>query len=1095
MSLIPPSLQWLPIESIDHAGDKACLCIAVSSALRCYVTEGGMVTHNSDTATAVDGLPERPRAFVDAMLSGMEVEEAARVAGLPVERIGDISRNIGRALANVWGPEGFSEGDALRVLAQRAGEVGATVSGERYEGGSAPEAPAAGTGPVPLPARSLATAQRSPTTAQPLQTSAAAGAAFYNHADRWLHEKLGSIAESAGLPELLTKFGEVTSRHVPFFREAVRVLKEQAVPNAFIVPEALALLKEMQVKAAFGREMALDVHRALDGKAKFTDLPVPADLARNPAFKKRLYLAMIGEVPMETLPPQHQQLATRLRAMLSEAGTEAVRQGRMSPDTLALLKEHYVPHYYEDDLKHDSIFRKAARLLGLQDILAQRTTAWHIIDSETKDPRSPNEKALIPWDDKGKRWRFKSQEHRDAFYTEFIKDATLGELKGRGDRLRSITREQLDRLETVEPETRGKIKEIQTQLRRRYEKRAPLTVEQQEQAGLIFDPIYSTVRYLAEMHRNNAVAGFFNAVAANPDWVTDTDTVGFRKLPDARSYGALAGRYVLDPIANQVEALAGDESPLMEIYDDLVRLWASGKTVWNPGTHVRNVLGNVPFSQLSGTNILNPTNWTYYRDAVKAIRNGGDSLKEMYEQGVLGGDFGSTELKAALRELLPDSSLMDDASETPTRLIARITKALFDKSTSKAGRGFQHTSAFVHAAYQFSDDAFKAAGFLKARAMGMDPKAAAAHVRTWYPYYDNIGSSSGIKFARRLFPFVSFFREAVRIFSHAVRERPLSLAGTMVLPYVFTQIALAALGLGDDDEKEVLKDMRGKLKFSGMTGDFPAFAMLLPFRMQGKLAQFDLSNVMPFAGFLGRPLETGQSDDWISYVARQLLTSGPAGNLLVGIGTNAEPFSGRNIVEDDMTGPEKAMARAKYVWSTLAPPLAGTSLMMMANATERSTNKTLEKRSLGQAVLRGLLGLDVRNASPDLYRLAEDFRKEHGLAADQAWSGGSTAQQRLRRELFSELVQDEPDLPAIARVLLSLEESGVPVKGQDDINKLLFYRNPIMVIDGKENQQKFRASLTGESRVVLEDALSEFARVRREAPRVIAEARRLMPRG
>jgi hypothetical protein len=1062
MPLLPDSLKWLPVSAITPAGDKPCLCLAVSSPLRCYVTESGIVTHNTDTATVLDTLPDKPRAFLDAMLSGSDVTEAALAAQLPADRTLAISRTIGRFLANAWNPENYSEQDALRTLAQRAQEV-----------------------------PPLSSARVSPSPSLPLSASSEApGSWAYNHADRWLTSKLGDLSRTIGLPEALTKLADTTSRHLPFFREALRMVREQATPNAFIMPEAMALLREMQIKAAFGREMALDVHRSLDGKAKFTDLAIPADLAQHPHAKKRLYLAMTGEIPLDSLPDHHKALATRLRAMLMDAGTEAVRQGRMSVDTLTLLQESYLPHYYEEDLKHDSIFRKAARLFGLHDILAQRTTAWHIIDTETNDPRVAGEKALVSWDAKGSRWRFKSQDHRDAFYTDFIKDRTLDELKGRGDKLRNITRDQLDKLETVDPETRGKIKEIQTQMRRRYEKRAPLSVEEQEKAGLIFDPIYSTVRYLAEMHRNNAVAGFFNAVAANPDWVTDTETIGFRQMPDTRAFGALAGKYVVDPIANQVEAIAGDESPIMELYDDLVRLWASGKTVWNPGTHVRNLLGNIPFSQLSGTNALNPTNWSYYRQALTALRDGGDTLRELYQHGVLGGDYGSQELKSALRELLPDASLM--AEEQPTRLIGRITKHLFDKSTSKAGRGLQQTSAFLHAAYQFSDDVFKAAAYQKARAMGQSPEEAAAHVRKWYPYYDHIGSSSGIKFARRLFPFVSFFRESLRIFAHAVQERPLSLAGTMIMPYVLTQIALAMLGLDDEDREEVLKDMRGKLKFQGITGDFPAFSLLLPFRMNGKLAQFDLSNVLPFAGFLGRPLETGQKDDFISYIARQLLTSGPAGNILVGIGTNAEPFSGRNIVEEDMSPAEKAMQRAKYVWATLAPPLAGTSTMMLANTTQRSTNKTLEKRSLAQAALRGLLGLDVRNASPDLYRLAEDFRKAHGLPLDQVWSGGSTAQQRLRRELFSELAQDTPDVPAIAQILKTLEGTGAPVKDQQDIQKLLFYRNPIMLIDGKENQQRFRNSLTGESRAVLEDALAEFARIQRTSPAVIAAARRQM---
>ena len=354
---------------------------------------------------------------------------------------------------------------------------------------------------------------------------------------------------------------------------------------------------------------------------------------------------------------------------------------------------------------------------------------------------------------------------------------------------------------------------------------------------------------------------------------------------------------------------------------------------------------------------------------------------------------------------------------------------------------------------------------------------------------------------RRIHPFLSFAIESARILKNAVKERPLSLAGSMLTPYLLTQMAMNLLGLRDDDKDNVLKDMRGKLIFKGMTGDWPAFAMLLPFRSEGKLAQFDLANVNPFATILGRPLETGKEEDFVQYVARRLLTASPVGNLLTAFGTNQNPFSGRHITEADMTPAERALARAKYAWNLMAPPLAmGTGFQQVATSFERSTNKTLEKRSTGQAFLRAVMGLDVRNASPDLYRLAEDFRSAHGMQTDDTWSGGTTAQQRARQQLFGQLAQDTPDPERVAGILTFLKQSGKPVETQQDINRLLFYRNPIMLIGanqragttGAENQARFRASLTGESRKVLEDALAEFRKIQARTPRVIGEARRLM---
>jgi hypothetical protein len=54
---------------------------------------------------------------------------------------------------------------------------------------------------------------------------------------------------------------------------------------------------------------------------------------------------------------------------------------------------------------------------------------------------------------------------------------------------------------------------------------------------------------------------------------------------------------------------------------------------------------------LAGNSVYNPVNHRYYRDAIRIMRDGGDRLKELYEHGVLGADFGSQELRTALREL------------------------------------------------------------------------------------------------------------------------------------------------------------------------------------------------------------------------------------------------------------------------------------------------------------------------------------------------------------------------------------------------------------------------------------------------------------
>ncbi|MFZ4765521.1 MAG: JAB domain-containing protein, partial [Roseimicrobium sp.] len=267
-----------------------------------------------------------------------------------------------------------------------------------------------------------------------------------------------------------------------FFGQAVAMLKKQVAPLSAIGPEALALYREMQTKSAFGKELSMDVFRALDGKGKFTDLAYPPGFANNTAAKKDLYLAMTGGKPMTDLSTELQTLAGQLRALLVKAGQEAVSAGRMSTDTFQNLTGTYLPHYYAQDGEQEAVWTKAARVLGIKDVLAQRTTAWHLVDTETADAKTGkkgDEGALVTWDNNGSQWRFRSGEHLLAFYNDFIKDKVWDRLRGRRDKeLQGLTRASLDSPESLTAYQRGIVREMTLAARARYKRKAPLIIEE-----------------------------------------------------------------------------------------------------------------------------------------------------------------------------------------------------------------------------------------------------------------------------------------------------------------------------------------------------------------------------------------------------------------------------------------------------------------------------------------------------------------------------------------------------------------------------------------------------------------------------------------
>jgi hypothetical protein len=851
-------------------------------------------------------------------------------------------------------------------------------------------------------------------------------------------------------------------------------------------------MNEMAIKQAFAQQTAMDVVRSLGGKARFSDLAWPAQYANDKGIRKRLFLAMQGKVAMSTLPPEIQAIGTALRQRLRTTALDAVRQGRMHPDTFTDMEDTYMPLYYYDSelAAGGNIF---ARLkLGLGDIMAQRSTMWRIEDMQTKDPFTGEDGALITWDDKGKKVRFRSEQHRDAFFGDFLRERTAAEIKRRGkakgfsdatrDQISRLTAADLNRPDKLTDELRGYAKRVEQEMRTRYRKGDPLTDEQQEKAGLIYDPVYAIAKHIASMEHDNAIAEFFNALEKLPGYIGGEGAAGYVTLPDNRKLGRLAGRSVRADVAEEITALVNAPSDLARFYDGMLALWKTGKTVYNPGTHVRNVLGNLLFAQMAGSNPL--THPRLYREGFRIVTKGGPILEELYKEGVLGGDFLSAELRQDLAEMLPEM-VTEPTDDVWLKISATVDRIAHRSGAVAAKR-------LIEGAYQMEDELFKVASYLRAKESGMTPAEAAAHTRKWFPYYDHIGTSSAIRALRRgPMPFFSFQREAIRILGNAARERPASLAVALAAPAILSSLTAGLiLGLDDEDFEEIKKTaLRGKGRW--FARETPLFSILLPNRSkEGRLQQFDLTNVMPFASLLGTRMEIDNGTPVWQQWALEMITGSPITGLPFETAFNTDTFRNKPIWEANMTDGEKRRAWGAYVWAQLVPPLApgGTNWNMAAQAGTRQSNRSLERRNAAQSWIRAVVGIDVRNASPNLYAMAEQFREDRGLEQPDFAGYGTTPQSRARSRIFAELVQDTPDMEALAKDLAYLKREGKPIATEQDLNRLLFYRNPIMVIDGKDEQRQFRNTLSPEARAVLSEAETEFARIQRTAGPILRRA-------
>lgn len=912
----------------------------------------------------------------------------------------------------------------------------------------------------------------------------------------------------------------------------IKGLIDQTVPTALVPREWLALKYDMDRKAAFGTEQSNDLIRALSQKDKprVSDIAYPPQFIADPKYRVQLFDAMEGRIAMSSLPPEMQQLGTKLRAMLRETGLELVRQGLMHPDTFEELQENgWMPRYTEDDAKAQGGSFLTAFKLGIQDIRQQRSTAFHIVDTSRRDRTGQH--PTVNRTEKGGRnaWRFRDAASRDAFYSDFIRQQALEMLKGThgntkeiqsmmatldGQQRREVraqiqmlTRADMDTPAKLSQALGGMVKQAIEHQKSKYKKENPF-----DPRNLIKDPVYAIARYVLAQTHNAATMELLKATAANPDWSSPVALQGFTAIPDTSRFGPLAGKYIREDIARQVLDLVTVPNAALKFYDSTMRVWKAGKLVWNPASHCRDAIGNSMFSYLAGNTIWNRANWPHYQNALKLLRGetlpNGLTYADLIKHGVLGGDAYSSLVKDRLKGLLPDARTVEDFNPG---LIQRSFMGLAEKARAAHNK--------VSEWRRLPDDFYKTAAFLQQIAQtttdgtGLPtPSAlntAAEHVLKWFPYYDRLGNSVFTRgYGRIASPFFSFFRESTRIFLQGLAERPVATAAAISFPIAITTISAIMLGLSDRDREEIDKDLNGRGNSLFGLGNLHLFSMLLPVpSAQGTVQQFDISAIMPFADLLGQkvvPLE--DKENALQTFIRSRMTAGPWGGLLYSVITNRDAFSGRHIVESDMSTPEQLRAQLGHLSGVMLPPLAPDAAHLMlglgeggplSKAGQRQTNKTLQTYDTTQTVLRALFGLNVKSAAPNLYRQAEDFRKAHGYDAQPDFDYGTTVTSRVKRALVQQLAQDTPNPTALQNLKARLHALGVPLETAKDISKVLKIIDPAQVIGGSKKagltaedaRQKFRQSLPPESRGLYEASLREYQRILLRAPMLLRSAK------
>jgi hypothetical protein len=252
-------------------------------------------------------------------------------------------------------------------------------------------------------------------------------------------------------------------------------------------------------------------------------------------------------------------------------------------------------------------------------------------------------------------------------------------------------------------------------------------------------------------------------------------------------------RYLDDVLKGSIAGIKNpNTAAVIAKYDSIIHAWKSGLTIYRPGHHVRNLVGDVTLAFFDG--VVNPK---VYAKSVRILSrrskayDGWDGLKALEEGTDLAGatDAGATYVRVAGKRtkltddqvwraafdqgIIPDYRTLEDVAFNTEQSIQFSTAKGISLSRPTGGRARK----FAGGVSQSRDHMVRIAHFLdvieKGKFKSLDDafNAAGARVRKWHPDGSDLTNFEN-KVARRTFMFYSWMRKAIPLVIETLVMKP-----------------------------------------------------------------------------------------------------------------------------------------------------------------------------------------------------------------------------------------------------------------------------------------------------------------------------------
>lgn len=549
------------------------------------------------------------------------------------------------------------------------------------------------------------------------------------------------------------------------------------------------------------------------------------------------------------------------------------------------------------------------------------------------------------------------------------------------------------------------------------------------------DPVYALGKRLSQVQSNQAIRGYIDYLATQPQLVSDVEKAGFTKLSDSPLYGPLAGKYVLNSAAEELKGSFFANQALQNLYDvfraydrlSIRQLQKKLLTVFNPTTNVGNIVSDNVFGFMVGVDPL-----TLNKNIYKLARNKTE-LKTISDylmrKGIIGTDITRTDFTSKIGNI---------DSLAQTKGVVKGLKALPDKVTQF---------------YSGTDDMYKAGAFKALLEKGYSIDEATKLVGDAFQNYASVGKFYDLWAKTPIVgkAFIKFQGDLMRIIKNAAVNRPLHLITFLGTLYGIAQ--LSSKLSGETPENKKARETRfGAPTIPGLN---------IPLTWQTPWGEINVARyISPFyannAGGDNTPL--GIAGKLLPGVPDLNFTKGggldiqktiakSAGDPLLGpltqFGVNAD-FRGKPILDPNenkyqpstLTPGEKTLNGATWLARAYTPPVPN-SLINIGSAIQGKPDQYGSVRSVPQAIARAA-GIKVQTYGPEQVKQQQQkdlefqdsanksVQKQINQVKKEQLQGKITAEQAANRinYLQQQIVPLDGITPEVGNIVSYLDKNG-----------------------------------------------------------------------